>query len=141
MEGLSKAERTRALAPFKEAATAELARRVDIKAAAVRKVDGRNLSIQRNVIGKKEMYELGEGEFLSFQDEFAKQRVFRAWLGDADGHFHNLVRSKDGELWQIDFDRVNLEGEFIELAHGVPFDGDPKGLVKGAVGFALAGLT
>jgi len=74
---------------------------------------------------------------VALKEDYARQRVFRAWLGDSDGHLGNQLFAADGKLWQIDFGMSNLksnkglrqvgeslkfktERDFLEAVVGVP---------------------
>ena len=76
-----------------------------------------------------------EPEVLSHHDDLEVQRIFRAWIGDTDGHLGNVMRGTDGRLWVIDFGYGEYENailrqtlrspgnsrEYVEAALKVPY--------------------
>lgn len=96
-----------------EVAAAALAKKLNIKVpSANMSKDGKFLVI-RNIISSTPLYNLKEHQLFAFRKEYARQRAFRAWIGDYDGHMKNLLKGPDDRLWAIDFDRANLEGTKI----------------------------
>jgi hypothetical protein len=69
-----------------------------------------------------ELWELPEYVAIAYRKEYARQRVLRAWLGDADGHLRNMFRGDDGRLYQLDFDQATLNGKRTRLLLGAPDD-------------------
>ena len=90
--------------------------------------------VSRGVDVGADFSDLNDGEMLSFLDEYAEQTVFRAWLGDPDGHAGNLMLSKDGDLLPFDFDRAHLGDEQAHTLYvGHYYDGDEQALMRGSV--------
>jgi hypothetical protein len=80
-------------------------------AAKLNKGQRNKLLVTRGVDVGADFGDLNDGEMLAFLDEYAEQRVFRAWLADPDGHANNIMLSKDGDLLPFDFDRAHLGNE------------------------------
>jgi hypothetical protein len=118
-----------------EAASCDLARRVDeierqaagagpeyagVSAPAARYDEARGLLITRAIPRADEFR--GQPEFvtLALKREYAKQRLFRAWVGDTDGHLRNILLGEDGRVYMIDFDMAILTGAFNrQITHDV----------------------
>ena len=92
------------------------------------------LLVSRGVDVGADFGDLNDGEMLSFLDEYAEQTVFRAWLGDPDGHAGNLMLSKDGDLLPFDFDRAHLGDQQAHTMYiGHYYEGDEQALMRGSV--------
>lgn len=87
-----------------EAACTDLARLVGIRASPARFVQEENILLMRSVTNATEVRNLPEHAVVALKRDMARARVFRAWLGDADGHFRNQMVDAGGHLVQIDFD-------------------------------------
>lgn len=64
--------------------------------------------ILMHFIEGEELWKSRESVVQAMNDQLARIRVFRAWLGDADGHLRNLRLGADGRLWAMDFGMGNL---------------------------------
>ncbi len=73
-------------------------------AGLVEEVEG---LLVRGVDGIK-LGERSEAALLAMKKEIAKQKVFRFWLGDTDGHFGNILAGADGP-WSLDFGMGTLK--------------------------------
>ena len=97
-----------------EAAGASLAQRVGLNAPTTHFDPERQLLISRAIPNEGDLagplWDYPEHVALAFRQEYAKQRLFRAWLGDGDGHLGNLIIGRDGRLYLIDFDQAVLSG-------------------------------
>lgn len=116
---VASANLARRLDEIERAAAAELpgydpATYVGLNSAAARYDPERRLLISRAVPQESalagELASRPEHVALAFRREYAQQRVFRTWLGDADGHLDNMIVGDDGRLYQIDFDQAVLSG-------------------------------
>jgi hypothetical protein len=87
----------------------------------MRKIDGIGLN------------KLTEPEILAHHAALARQRIFRAWVGDSDPHMKNLIQAIDGQLCPIDFGKVSFD-DLLKQA-GMRFD-DPKEYVREALKYA-----
>jgi hypothetical protein len=118
-----------------EAAVAALGREIglDVPAARVIAKGGQVYLVLREVPGE-ELWETALGNLLVHRKDYARQRAFRAWLGDTDGHLRNMKVAPDGRLWQIDFDFASLRGTELVHARNMPFD-DQADLLRATVGF------
>ncbi len=65
----------------------------------------------------QELWKLTEAEVLALKGEYAKLRVFRAWLGDTDGHLRNLFLDAEGGLFGIDFGFTHLMADASKHRH------------------------
>lgn len=97
-----------------EAASASLANAVGLKAAAARYDPQRRVLVSRAVPASGPvagtLSSKPEHVALALRKEYAKQRLFRAWIGDSDGHLGNMILGDDGQLYLIDFDLAALSG-------------------------------
>jgi hypothetical protein len=117
-----------------EAVAGALGREIglDVPAAGVVTKGGRVYLVLREVPGE-DLAETTLANLLVFRRDYARQRAFRAWLGDSDGHLFNMKVAPDGRLWQLDFDMASLRG--TRLTHvGLPLD-DQADLIRATVGF------
>ncbi|MGD9851982.1 MAG: hypothetical protein AB7T38_11990 [Nitrospirales bacterium] len=91
------------------------------------------LLVSRGVDIGADFGNLNDGEILSFLDEFAEQRAFRAWLGDPDGHVGNMMVSKDGQLLPFDFDRAHIGDEKAHTLYIGQYYPNEEELMRGSV--------
>ncbi len=59
--------------------------------------------LSRFMENEAELMSLREGALLQLKKEYAFQRVFRAWMGDTDGHLRNVVSLGGGKVGVLDF--------------------------------------
>ncbi len=106
-----------------EAAASQLADTLGLDAVKAHHVNagGESLLIIRGVDGSQ-MNEYGEHVLLAYQEEWVMQRMFRAWLGDTDGHMGNAMIGKDGRFWLLDFDMATLTRNESRHVPGLPDD-------------------
>lgn len=109
-----------------EAACAELARLSGIPASPTRYLPDRGLLITRAVDNPVQIANLPESTLVALKDDYARQRAFRAWIGDSDGHFGNQLVSQSGRLVQIDFDLATFTHFSRHIAGA---GGDAEGLL------------
>jgi hypothetical protein len=111
-EHLTRADVDRILAT--EAASSSLARAVGLDVPAARYDARRRVLITRAVAadgaGAGRLMDMPEHVALAVKRDYAQQRVFRAWIGDSDGHAGNMLIGNDGRLYLIDFDQAVLSG-------------------------------
>ena len=91
------------------------------------------LLVSRGVDIGADFGDLNDGEILSFLDQFAEQRAFRAWLGDPDGHVGNMMISKDGKLLPFDFDRAHIGSEKAHTLYVGHYYPNEQELMRGSV--------
>ena len=109
-----------------ETATSGLAQALGIKAPTARRVrmgkvkavvEENGKKVTREIEAQGVLYRHIEGEKLSdltepvaaaLKEDYAKQRVLRAWLADPDIHFGNHLLGGDAHLWALDFGKANL---------------------------------
>jgi hypothetical protein len=98
----------------KEAASATLAERVGLNAAGSRYDPQRQVLISRAIPSDGDiagtLASKPEHVTMALKKEYARQRLFRAWLGDTDGHLGNMILGNDGRPYLIDFDQSIFTG-------------------------------
>ncbi len=67
--------------------------------------------LYRDVTGVNLLQNVPEALVVAMKDDYARQRVFRAWLADTDGHLKNQLLAQDGRWWSIDFGFSNLTAD------------------------------
>jgi hypothetical protein len=117
-----------------EAAALALGGAIGLEMPAARVVSrgGKVYLVVRDIPGQ-DLAEKTLSSLLVFRKDYARQRAFRAWLGDSDGHLFNMKVGDDGRLWQLDFDMASLEGTKLTQL-GLPLD-DQADVIRAAVGF------
>ncbi|MFQ5913546.1 MAG: hypothetical protein ACE5JS_10210, partial [Nitrospinota bacterium] len=65
--------------------------------------------LMRHIEGK-DMTGVEQSVLVALKDEYAQQRVFSLWLGDADRHLGNGFFGQDKKLWLIDSGLAHLQG-------------------------------
>lgn len=93
-----------------EVAVASLAAKLGFRAPQAAAIKQSPFLVSRFLYPSEEAFELKEHQLLAFREAYARQRVFRIWIGDFDGHLRNFLKGPDDRLWMIDFDNANLEG-------------------------------
>ncbi|MCJ7682025.1 MAG: hypothetical protein MUP70_14960 [Candidatus Aminicenantes bacterium] len=109
-----------------ETICATLAEAAGLRAPAVRRLDAAEIqrlksrfpNIKEGLVSRAvdgtDLTEVTEPIVTAMKAQYAQQRVFRAWIGDPDGHLRNQLLAGDGRLWQIDFELGNLTDRRIK---------------------------
>lgn len=119
-----------------EAASSALAQRVGLNVAATHYDPERRMLVSRAIPSESKvagtLASKPEHVTLALRKEYAQQRLFRAWLGDSDGHLGNMIIADDGLLYLLDFDQAVLSGTTSRHIRGTAGQSE-RDLLQGTV--------
>jgi hypothetical protein len=122
-----------------EAASSALAQRVGLNVAATHYDPERRMLVSRAIPSESAvagtLASRPEHVTLALRKEYAQQRLFRAWLGDSDGHLGNMIIGDDGRLYLLDFDQAVLSGTTSRHIRGTQGQSE-RALLEGTVQFS-----
>lgn len=75
--------------------------------------------LMRFVQNDGELWKMKEPVLLALKKDYAFQRVFRAWIGDTDGHLRNFMRVGKGRTAAIDFDYAQCTKKMLLRQGGI----------------------